>query len=157
MAFELPLDGTTVWITDASPDALDVATANLAGLGRAGRNVRVAHGSWFDALPADIAFDVIVSNPPYIETDSPDVDTSVTDWEPTSALFAGDDGLDDIRRPDRRSARNTCAPEAGSCSRSARTRAPLWPNCCAAAGFLDVEVRPDLAGHDRIALARRPR
>ena len=28
--------------------------ANLAGLGRAGRNVRVAHGSWFDALPADV-------------------------------------------------------------------------------------------------------
>ena len=41
LAFELPLDGTTVWITDASADALDVARANLAGLGRPGRNVRV--------------------------------------------------------------------------------------------------------------------
>ncbi len=97
LAFELPLDGTTVWLTDASVDALDVARANLAGLGRAGRNVHVAHGSWFDALPADVAFDVIVSNPPYVEIGSPAVDETVTAWEPSSALFAGDDGLDDIR------------------------------------------------------------
>ena len=44
-----------------SNDALDVARANIAGLGRAGVNVRVAHGSWFDALPDDLAFDVVVS------------------------------------------------------------------------------------------------
>ena len=55
LAHELPLDGTTVWITDAERDALDVARANIAGLGRAGVNVRVAHGSWFDALPAGLA------------------------------------------------------------------------------------------------------
>ena len=44
LASELPIDGTTVWITDASADALDVARANLAGLGRNGRNVRVGDG-----------------------------------------------------------------------------------------------------------------
>ena len=44
LAAELPLDGTTVWMTDASADALDVARANLAGLGRTGRNVRVGEG-----------------------------------------------------------------------------------------------------------------
>ncbi|MGH9132486.1 MAG: methyltransferase, partial [Ilumatobacteraceae bacterium] len=47
MADELPLAGTTVWITDADADALDVARANLAGIGRAAINVRVGHGSWF--------------------------------------------------------------------------------------------------------------
>ncbi len=36
LAAELPIDGTTVWITDVSADALDVARANLAGLGRNG-------------------------------------------------------------------------------------------------------------------------
>ena len=96
LAAELPLDGTTVWITDASADALDVARANLAGLGRKGRNVRVGEGPWFDAVPADLLFDVIVSNPPYVEAGSTELDASVLDWEPAAALFAGPDGLDDI-------------------------------------------------------------
>ncbi|MEO6570835.1 MAG: methyltransferase, partial [Ilumatobacteraceae bacterium] len=56
MADELPLDGTEIWITDVSPDALDVARANLAGIGRAARNVHIAHGSWFAALPAGVPF-----------------------------------------------------------------------------------------------------
>ncbi len=51
-----------------SPDALDVARANLAGIGRAGANVRVVEGDWFDALPADLRgrLDLVVSNPPYV-------------------------------------------------------------------------------------------
>ena len=52
LADELPVEGVTVWLTDESPDALDVARANLAGIGRRAANVRVAEGSWFDALPA---------------------------------------------------------------------------------------------------------
>src|SRR5689334_12274015 len=58
----------TVWATDASPDALDVTRANLAGVGRPGTRVRVAQGEWFDALPRELAggVDVVVSNPPYV-------------------------------------------------------------------------------------------
>ena len=55
LADELPVDGVTVWLTDASADALDVARANLAGIGRRGANVRIATGSWFDALPPGTA------------------------------------------------------------------------------------------------------
>ena len=155
LAHELPLDGTTVWITDADGDALDVARANIAGLGRAGVNVRVAHGSWFDALPDGLSFDVIVSNPPYVAADSPDLEAIVGDWEPHAALFAGPDGLDDIRRI-----------IAGA---SARIRSGGWlvleigadqgdavTGLLLATGFQDVAVHPDLAGLDRIALGRRP-
>ena len=87
----------TVWLTDVSPDALDVARANLAGIGRKGANVRIAAGSWFDALPPDVVPDVVVANPPYVADGSPDVDAAVRDWEPHGALFAGPDGLDAIR------------------------------------------------------------
>lgn len=97
LAAELPLDGTTVWITDASADALDVARANLAGLGRKGRNVRVGEGPWFDAVPADLLFDVIVSNPPYVAT-SAELPADVREWEPSLALWSGPDGTDDLRR-----------------------------------------------------------
>ena len=97
VADELPVDGVRVWLTDISPDALDVARANLAGIGRRAANVRIAGGSWFDALPADVVPDVVVSNPPYVAAGSPDVDAGVRDWEPHAALFAGPDGLDAIR------------------------------------------------------------
>ena len=98
LADELPIIGTTVWLTDASTDAIDVARANLAGLGRAAQNVQIRAGSWFDVLPADLVADVIVSNPPYVAVDAPALAESVHRWEPASALFAGHDGLDDLRQ-----------------------------------------------------------
>ena len=44
LAYELPLGRVDVWATDASDDALDVARANLAGIGRAGTRVTLAPG-----------------------------------------------------------------------------------------------------------------
>ena len=52
LADELPFDGTTVWITDVSDDALDVARANLAGSGGP-RATSASARAWFDALPAE--------------------------------------------------------------------------------------------------------
>ena len=155
LADELPLEGTTVWLTDASPDALDVARANLAGIGRSAQNVRIAQGSWFEALPADLVVDVVVSNPPYVSDESPDLEQIVGAWEPRSALFAGPDGLDDIR-----------VIIDGAI---ARLRAGGWlvveighdqggavEQLLEGAGYDNVEIRKDLSGLDRIALARRP-
>ncbi|MDA0371922.1 MAG: peptide chain release factor N(5)-glutamine methyltransferase [Actinomycetota bacterium] len=98
LAAELPVDGTEVWLTDASSDALDVARANVAAAGRGAANVRIAEGSWFDALPDQLRgrVSVIVSNPPYIAVGDPEVEESVREFEPESALFAGSDGLRDI-------------------------------------------------------------
>ena len=98
LADELPDRGVTVWLTDTSHDALDVARANLAGIGRRGAGVRIAHGEWFDALPAGTVLDVAVSNPPYVAVGAAELDDGVRDWEPHVALFSGDDGLDDVRR-----------------------------------------------------------
>ena len=155
MAFELSHQDTVVWITDASADAIDVARANLAGIGPAAANVRVAHGSWYEALPDGTSFDVIVSNPPYVALGSPDLDPGVGDWEPASALFSGDDGLDDIRilatgAPDRLRAGGSLVLEIGA------DQGRAVEDVLAAAGLVGIEVRPDLSGHDRIAIARRP-
>ena len=155
LATELPLDSTTVWITDVSDDALDVARANLAGIGRAASNVRIGAGSWFEALPAGQSFDLIVSNPPYVAAGSPDLAPEVLDWEPTRALLSGADGLDDIRlivagAPDWLSPDGWLVLEIGADQGS--TVADLL----AATGYRDVEIRPDLAGRDRVAVGRRP-
>lgn len=154
VADELAFDGTTVWLTDASSDALAVASANLTGIGRAAKNVRVAHGHWFDAAPDGARFDVIVSNPPYVADGSVETEAIVTEWEPGAALFAGPDGLDDLRviiaaAPSWLTSGGWLIVEHGH--DQGRTVADLFR----AAGFVDVDTQRDLAGLDRIGIGRR--
>jgi release factor glutamine methyltransferase len=153
LADELPLDGITVWLTDASADAIDVARANLAGLGRRGRNVRIAVGSWFDAFPRGTTLDLAVANPPYIADDSPNVEVAVREWEPAAALFAGPDGLDAIRAiavtaPRWIRAGGWLVLEIGA------DQGAAVAELLAAGAYEAVEIRPDLAGRDRVAVAR---
>ena len=85
-----------VWAGERSAQALVVARANAA---RLGLELRFAHGDWWDALAgeADVpAFDLVVSNPPYIAADDPHL--AALTHEPLSALVAADDGLADIVR-----------------------------------------------------------
>ena len=157
LAAELPIDGTEIWLTDADDDALDLARANAAGLGRCGANVRIAPGSWFDALPAELrgTVDVVVSNPPYIADDDPEVDAGVRNWEPHGALYAGVDGLDALRlivagapiwlRPG-----GWLVVEIGY--RQGATVSALMTE----AGLVDVVVGRDLTGRDRYVEGRRP-
>jgi release factor glutamine methyltransferase len=153
---ELPRGVVEVWLTDASEEALDVARANAAGLGVAAAGARFAHGSWFDALPVELrgTFHVVVSNPPYIAHGDPAVEPSVLHWEPHGALFAGDDGLDSVRAIVGEAAEwllpgGWLVLEIGTGQGSA-VAASLD-----GAGFIDIEIRHDLAGHDRVAQARR--
>ncbi len=89
----------SVIATDINPAALRVAQANAERHGVASR-IRLLEGDLFDALEAaDGPFDVICSNPPYIETDAwPQLDPVIRLHEDPRALLAGDDGLDIIRR-----------------------------------------------------------
>lgn len=155
MADELPHDGTRVWITDSSADALAVARDNLAGLGRAATNVTVAHGSWLDALPPDLRFDVIVSNPPYVADASVDIESIVADWEPSDALFAGADGLDDLRTIVS-GAPQHLRPNGWVVVEHGHDQGDAVRTLMLAAGLVDVETRRDLAGSDRMSAGRRP-
>jgi release factor glutamine methyltransferase len=81
--------------TDASQDALAVAQRNAHRHNIA--NTDFLHGDWYAPLN-DQHFDVIVSNPPYIESDDPHLMQGDLRHEPVTALASGVDGLDDIRR-----------------------------------------------------------
>ena len=157
MLAELPRGSAEVWLTDVSRDALDVARANAAGIGVAAAGARFGEGRWFEALPADVkgTFGLVVSNPPYVSLDDPDLDASVRDWEPATALFAGGDGLDDVRQLVG-DARQWLLPGGWLVLEIGARQGAATRSLFEAAGFLDVEVRPDLAGLDRVVLGRSP-
>ena len=141
--------------TDVSADALAVASANLAGLGRPARRVRLAEGSWFEALPDEHrgSFDVIVSNPPYIAVDDP-LPPEVADHEPQVALYSGRTGLE---------ATSTIlsgvpvwlAPGGAVVLELADGTAGRVRELAQSAGLVDVAVHRDLAGRERVLVARR--
>lgn len=82
---------------DISPEAVLMAEANAERHG-VGRRLEVRQGAWFDPLEAGEAFDVIVSNPPYVKSDV--IETlapEVRDHDPRVALDGGRDGLDAYR------------------------------------------------------------
>lgn len=152
MAAELPVDGTEVWLTDSSADALDVARANIAAVGRGAANVRIAEGSWFEPLPDELRgrVNVIVSNPPYIAPDDPEVDESVREWEPASALFAADNGLRDIETIVR-GAREWLAPSGTVLVEIGHRQGDAVRELAQDAGFRsdEIEIVPDLAHRPR--------
>lgn len=86
---------TQVTAADASEAALAVAKENAETLNIT--NVQFVLSDWFEAL-ANQQFDVIVSNPPYIEEADEHLNQGDLRFEPLSALASGEDGLDDIRR-----------------------------------------------------------
>ncbi len=88
-----------VLATDVSSDALAVARANLAGIGRAATRVTLHEGDWFEALPPAVRgeLDVIVSNPPYIG-DAEVLPAVVADHEPATALRSGPLGTEFLAR-----------------------------------------------------------
>lgn len=157
MALELPRRSTTVWATDFSADALDVCRANLAGIGVAGNSVRLAEGAWFAALPPALRgqFELVVSNPPYIADDAAGVESAVADWEPRQALFAGADGLDDLRTIINE-APAWLAPGGWVVLEIGADQGVRVATLLQQAGLVDGRIRQDLAGHDRIAIARTP-
>jgi release factor glutamine methyltransferase len=147
--------GVNVWATDRSTAALDVARANLAGVGRAAARVRVVEGDWFDALPHELAgaTDLVVANPPYVATGDALPD-EVVRWEPSEALFAGSTGLDAIEVIVRDSPR-WLRPGGALVLEIGESQGQAASALAITAGFMGVEVRPDLAGRPRALLARR--
>jgi release factor glutamine methyltransferase len=130
--------------------ALAVARGNAERLGIA--NVAFAHGDWCAAL-GDARFDLIVSNPPYIEAGDPHLGAGDLRYEPASALVSGSDGLDAIR-----------AIVAAASAHLVRggwlllehgwDQAGRVHELLSAQDFADVHSMCDVGGHERVTLAR---
>jgi release factor glutamine methyltransferase len=83
---------------DVSAAALGLARANARRHGVTGR-LDLVGSDWTSALSARAGFDLVISNPPYLAVaDGADLAVTVREHDPAVALFAGEDGLDAIRR-----------------------------------------------------------
>ena len=138
-----------VTASDVSLAVLDVAKANALNNGADGKFI---HSNMFEKI--DGKFDVIVSNPPYIESaEIKKLDDSVKKFEPHLALDGGEDGLKFYRliaekAPEHLTDRGVLVLEIGY-DQAADVTAILDGN------FTDVEVIKDFCGNDRAIKAKR--
>ena len=143
------IPGSEVSASDISPEALAVAEQN-AKLN--GVSVTFHQGDLWEALPTGRQYDVITSNPPYIDWKQlRELDTDVIDHEPRMALDGGEDGLIFYRRLAERTAEFLKAGgrafwEIGY--DQGKTAAEIAEK----AGLCVVEVCKDLAGNDRVVI-----
>lgn len=138
---------------DASAGALEVARGNAEALGFANRSEWL-HLSWRDAdwtKALAAPFDLILCNPPYIET-SANLAPMVAEHEPHSALFSGQDGLDDytILLP---LIPALLAPNGIAIFEIGHEQAEAVSDLAAHAG-LSCKLRRDLAGKPRVLVMR---
>lgn len=134
--------------TDASIRALKVASENAENL--AITNIKFMQSDWFAALD-NTKFDVIVSNPPYIEAIDEHLKQGDLRFEPITALSSGKDGLDDIRTiikeaPPHLNPHGYLLLEHGY--NQAEAVFELLKN----AGFAEIETMKDLGGNHRVTL-----
>jgi release factor glutamine methyltransferase len=132
---------------DASAAALDYARGNAERLGMSGR-AGFIEGDWAAAI--DQRFDLVLCNPPYVAAGDA-LPAEVRDHEPSSALFAGADGLDDYRVIAGQLPR-LIAPGGMAAIEIGATQAEAVTALLTAQG-LRVAVRRDLAGRDRCLVA----
>lgn len=141
---------------DVSAAALEVARHNAAQhLARSGGALRLLQSDWYDALPADEQFELIVSNPPYIVAGDTHLSQGDLRFEPIGALTDHADGLSALRTIIAGAAAHLVAGgwllmEHGY-DQAAAVRELLM-----AQGFSDVQSWQDLAGIERVSGGMRP-
>jgi release factor glutamine methyltransferase len=137
--------------TDISAAALAVARRNAQQLDI--RNIEFRHGEWLAPL-AGLVFDLIVSNPPYVAEGDAHLTHGDLRFEPQTALIAGHDGLAAIRR---------IATDAGAhlsfdgwlLLEHGADQGAAVARVLAAQGFATITGYTDLAGLDRVTVARQ--
>jgi len=140
-----------VHAVDLSADALAVAQDNAS---RLAATIHFHHGSWYQPLGELSGFDLIISNPPYIEKDDHHLAEGDVRFEPRMALTDEEDGLACLREisagaPSRLKPGGWLMLEHGY-DQGAAVRQLLL-----AAGLQEVATLPDLAGLDRVTLGQK--
>ncbi len=148
LASERPL--WQISAVDAFPDALALAECNCRELGYG--NVRVFRSDWFSAL-AGSRFDLVVSNPPYIDAADTHLRQGDVRFEPASALVAPDDGFGDLTVIIERAGEHL-NPGGWLLLEHGWQQGGMVRQLMSQAGFLTVATHLDLAGRERVTAGR---
>ncbi len=139
-----------VTATDLSPAALAIAQGNARALDL---RLHWAQGAWWQALPAESRFDLVLSNPPYIAGADPHL--PALQHEPLLALTPGGDGLDALRTIVA-GAPHHLRPGGWLLLEHGWDQADAVAGLLRAAGFEAIGHRHDLGGQARCTGGRRP-
>lgn len=135
---------------DISKNALAVAARNAGRLQLS--NVTFTQGPWFAPL-GDQRFDVIVSNPPYIAAEDPDLAPDVRRFEPNLALIAGPTGMEALDLIIAAAPRHL-NPQGWIILEHGWKQASQVRDRLVRHGFTHVRSHADLAGHERVTEGR---
>ena len=140
---------------DQSSSAIELARENAKALGL-NHLVEFLQSNWYDAIPDryQTAFDVIVSNPPYIQKDDPHLQEGDLRFEPRSALTDDDDGLSCIREIVNH-AHHYLKPGGLIAIEHGYDQAAAVAALLENRAFHDIGAIADLAGHLRVTQARK--
>jgi len=116
-------------------------------------NAQFVQSSWFDALDKAERFDLIVSNPPYIDPEDEHLSQGDVRFEPKSALIAGNHGLADIENIIDK-AHNFLVTKAYLMFEHGYDQASAVQERLIAAGYTKVESFQDLGGNDRVTIGQ---
>ena len=137
--------------TDISGEALTLARENAAALGI--DNISFVQGSWLEPL-ADMTFDIIASNPPYIDAQDPHLSEGDVRFEPVPALVSPENGLADIRQ-----IAETGMPNLAKGGRlffeHGYAQGEAVRAIFSAYGYGDISTVQDLSGQDRVTMGRK--
>lgn len=137
---------------DVSQDALSIARVNSERNGVQNR-LELRWGDLFEALAGEQQFDIIVSNPPYIETETmPKLQKEVINYEPSLALNGGQDGLDFYREITAR-APSYLAPGGYLAFEIGYNQGTSVKNLMQQC-FHDIVIYKDLSGNDRVVIGQ---
>lgn len=140
----------TVLATDLAPEAVELARANAE---RLGLDVTVLRGDLLDPLPEDLRgwVDLVVSNPPYVGVEEFEGLPPEVLADPELALIGGPEVHERVAAAALRWLRDggVLALEIGATQGEVVARA-------LGRSFMDVRVERDLAGRDRVVIARAP-
>lgn len=138
--------------TDQSLEALTIARQN-AKLLHLTNQVEFFQGSWYEAISPQSQFELILSNPPYIASQDPHLTQGDLRFEPRSALTDFGDGLSCLERIIL-GATSYLKPGGLLALEHGFDQSGAVAQLMQAAGLVDIQAYPDLAGHLRVSSGR---
>lgn len=140
-----------IFAVEQSPEALAVARLNGKRIGV--KNIQWLQGDWYAPLNADLRFDQIISNPPYLASNDPHLPD--LQHEPRTALVAGPTGLECLEQIIF-GARSRLYPGGHILLEHGYEQAAAVSKLLHEHGFQQIQTHFDLAGRERVSSARSP-